>query len=219
MSEHPIYRLLEFPWIFRLQQSLLAPGSEKAFVRKISELRAQLPAADLILDVGCGPASWLFRVGLHPVGLDLSVSYVREYGGHGERAVVGSASELPFPSQQFDGVWSVGLLHHLPDDSAAAAVKEMVRVCKQTGYVVVLDAVMPTRPLRRPLAYVLRRLDRGRFVRAEPVLRQMFPRQLYWQSNRFTFAATGLEALVFWARLDAPASRVPTPSAAASVPR
>jgi len=202
VSEASIYRLLEIPWIFRLQRKLLAPGGDRAFIRKITSLQEQLPAARMLLDVGCGPASWLFGVGEHPLGLDRSLSYVQEYVERGERAVVGSAGGLPFRSGRFDGVWSIGLLHHLPDDVAAAAVQEMLRVCRPDGYVVVLDAVMPRRAWRRPLAYALRRLDRGRFVRSESALRNLFPPQLNWRSDRFTFAATGLEALVLWARRD-----------------
>lgn len=198
MSESRIYGLLDFPWVFRLQRMLLAPGQDRAFVRKIAGLQRQLPAARSVLDVGCGPASWLFGVGEHPVGLDLSVSYVQEYVRRGERAAVGSAAALPFRSAQFDGVWSIGLLHHLPDDIAAAVVREMLRVCRPPGYVVVLDAVMPRQAWRRPLAYVLRRLDRGRFVRSESALRSLFPPQFIWHPDRFTFAATGLEALVLW---------------------
>ena len=198
MSEHPIYRLLEVPWLFRLQQGVLAPGIQQAFTKRISALLTQLPPARRLLDVGCGPKSWLFGVGLHPVGLDRSWPYARDYAGRGERAIVGSADGLPFASQSFDGVWSIGLLHHLPDPVAVGAVNEMVRVCTRGGYVAVLDAVMPRQAWRRPLAYALRRMDRGRFVRPDDGLRALFPQTIDWRWERFTFAATGLEALVGW---------------------
>lgn len=200
MSEARIYRLLEVPWVFRLQRSLLAPGVERAFTEKITELLPALGPATRIVDIGCGPASWLFGAGLHPIGVDRSRSYVRAYAGHGEQATVASADALPFVSGSLDGVWSIGLLHHLPDVVAAAAVREMLRVCAAAGYVAVIDAVLPESAWRRPLAYVLRRLDRGRYVRSEPALRRLFPPDLGWQFQRFTLAATGLEAVVCWSR-------------------
>jgi SAM-dependent methyltransferase len=196
-----LYRLLDRPWVYRLQRAVLAPGNARAFNTKFGDLLTRLPAAQRVLDVGCGPASWLFDSGLHPVGVDVSLSYMREYRGRGERAVVGSADALPFAAGSWDAVWSIGVLHHLPDGVAAAAIAEMLRVCRPGGYVVVLDAVMPRRAWQRPLAYGIRRLDRGRFVRSEDALRRLFPGGVAWQFDRFTFAWTGLEAVIGWARV------------------
>ena len=197
-----LYRLLDRPWVYRLQRAVLAPGNTRAFHAKFRDLLTRLPTAEHVLDVGCGPASWLFDLGLHPVGVDVSLSYMQEYRGRGERAVVGSADALPFAAGSWDGVWSIGVLHHLPDAVAAAAVAEMLRVCRPGGYVVVLDAVMPRRAWGQPLAYAIRRLDRGRFVRSEDALRALFPAGVAWQFDRFTFAWTGLEALVGWGRVE-----------------
>lgn len=202
MNESLLYRVLDVPWVYRVQQAVLAAGIEKAFTRKIQELRAQLPPARRLLDVGCGPVSWLHYVDMHPVGADLSWRYVRDYTGRGERGVVASADGLPFANASFDGVWSIGLLHHLPEPVANATLREMVRVCARGGYVAVIDAVMPARAWRRPLAYVLRRLDRGGFVRSETGLGALFPPEHHWKSDRFTFAATGLEAVACWAQLE-----------------
>ena len=196
-----LYHLLDRPWVYRLQRAVLAPGNARAFNAKFRDLLTRLPSAQRVLDVGCGPASWLFDSGLHPLGIDVSLSYMREYRSRGERAAVGSADALPFAAGSWDGVWSIGVLHHLPDAVAVAAIAEMLRVCRPGGYAVVLDAVMPRRAWLRPLAYVIRRLDRGRFVRSEDALRRLFPPHMAWQFDRFTFAWTGLEAVVGWARV------------------
>jgi SAM-dependent methyltransferase len=100
---------------------------------------------------------------------------------------------LPFKDRCFGGVWSVGLLHHLTDSDVADTVREMMRVCRVGGYVAILDAVMPNPAWGRPVAYTLRRLDRGQFVRSQPHLLSLFPNLASWKIERFTYALTGLE--------------------------
>jgi SAM-dependent methyltransferase len=190
--------LLENPWVYRLQTAVFAPGAEAAILRRIEQVLQVLPPAQRLLDVGCGPRSWLFRAGLRPVGADVSLSYLGEYVRSGGCAVAASADALPIACGSFDGVWSLGLLHHLPDSVAAAALHEMLRVCKPGGSVVVFDAVLPQPPWRRPLAHTIRRCDRGRFMRSESALRALLPRQVDWQCERFTYARTGLEGLMCW---------------------
>src|ERR1700687_742190 len=193
-------RVLELPWVYRLQTAILAPGAEAGIVGRPAELVAQVPPGDRLLDVGCGPRSWLSRLALHPVGADVSLSYLREYGAGGDAAVAASADALPLVSGSFDGVWSVGLLHHLPDRAASAALGEMVRVCKVAGDVAIFDAALPQAVWRRPLASVIRRFDRGRFMRSESALRGLLPAHLEWCGDRFTYAGTGLEGILCWAR-------------------
>ena len=137
------------------------------------------------------------------MGLDFSRRYMREYARSGRRAVVGSADALPFPAQSFDSVWTIGLLHHLPDSAAAQTIGEMVRVCRPGGVVVVVDAVLPLSAWRRPLAYLLRRLDRGRFVRAEEPLQSMLAAGIPFlkKVRRVTFSLNGMELLTCWAQI------------------
>jgi SAM-dependent methyltransferase len=197
MSNNVVYRLLEPPWLYRLSQRVLAPRSERNFTEKIKHLVTQLPVAHNILEVGCGPSSYLWRVGLHPIGLDLSSDYIAAFVTHTEPAVVGSADALPFPDNSFDGVWSLGLLHHLPDVTAYKAVSEMLRVCRKGGYVVIFDAVMPESAWRRPIAYALRRLDRGGFVRQEGKFKAILPPVTHpYVIERLTYSFNGLEGII-----------------------
>jgi SAM-dependent methyltransferase len=193
MGKEAIYGLLEQPWIYRLAQSLCAPGAQTALAGRIDQIIKELPAASSILDIGCGPSSWLWRSQLHPVGLDLSFNYSSAFSRCGDSVVTASAAALPFLDTCFDGVWCIGLLHHLPDADACSTVKEMMRVCRVGGYVAILDAVMPKRPWRRPIAYGLRRFDRGEFVRSQEHLLSLLPSIASWRVERFTYALTGLE--------------------------
>jgi ubiquinone/menaquinone biosynthesis C-methylase UbiE len=130
--------------------------------------------------------------------LDFTPSYIKKYCAEGRQGVVGAAEALPFPSRHFETVWSIGLLHHLPDKAASQAVAEMARVCRSDGWVVILDAITPASPWRRPIAHALRRLDRGGFVRAEAALSTIIKSAAGKTviKERLTYSIYGLELLV-----------------------
>ncbi|MBI5719988.1 MAG: methyltransferase domain-containing protein [Burkholderiales bacterium] len=186
---------LTHPAVYRWSQALLAPGAATVLENAIGQ-RIQASGAlaacrragrrARVLDVGCGPrsmlAGWCGQTpGRGPqfevVGVDLSLPHVRAFrAGVGAAGVVASACCLPFADGSFDIVLSCGLLHHLGDDEAARALAEMHRVGAPGSELVVLDAVLPLQPWRRPLAHAIRRLDRGRHMRSEAALRALLER-------------------------------------------
>lgn len=191
-----LYSKLDKPFAYRLARRVFAPGGQAFYTGKIQELLAGLPPADRLLDAGCGPSSRLAEVGLYPTGVDLTPSYVRAYLQGGGQALVGSADQLPFADSQFGGVWSFALFHHLPDMTAASVLKELVRVCKPGGYVVVFDAVLPHHRWQRPLAALIRVLDRGKFMRKQTAFEALFPVRQQWTIRRYTYTKTGLEMVI-----------------------
>lgn len=190
-----LYRVLNHPPIYNAAQSLFAPGAAANLTRHIAALMEPLPQDGPLLDVGCGPRSWLWRVGRKPVGVDIEPAYVDAYIRSGGQATLGSADAIPYDDASFAGVWSIGVMHHLPDDVAAGAIREAIRVCRPGGYVAILDAVLPVSALRRPVAAVIRRLDRGQHMRTEAGLRALTEPFGRWTYTRFTYSATGLEML------------------------
>ena len=190
------YAALDHPILYWLVTHLLAPGADQSITNRIRRRLERLPRAERLLDVGCGPKSWLFRVGLSPVGLDLCEPYVKAYASHGAPAVLGSATELPFCDGAFDGVWSIALLHHLPHPVAADAVGELVRVCRPGGYVAVVDAVYPRSRRARPIPHFILSHDRGQFMRTQGQLESLLPDREHWSIERWTYSLTGLEMLM-----------------------
>jgi SAM-dependent methyltransferase len=170
-GENPLHRLLEWPPVYRLATLLLAPGSESRLNALIVRCAKQIGISGDALDVGCGPFSRLAGQGFDSVtGADVSPVYVTALEKSGVRGVVSSADALPFPDSSFRTVWNIGLLHHLPDVMMQGAVRQMLRVSGPQGHVVVIDAVLPRSALLRPLAWITRRLDRGRHMRTQPQL-------------------------------------------------
>jgi len=196
MQNKLIEKLLDRPAFYSLVQNLLAYGANDLVLKYIQTLRAKLPTPNRILDIGCGPKSWLWQVGAHPVGLDLTYSYCKAFHEKKEPAVMGSAGVLPFESESFDEVWSIGMFHHLPDLLAQQALDEMLRVCRSNGHVLILDAVLPVRAWQRPLAYALRRADRGRFVRSQAAFEKLLPQRARWSVERVAYSHTGMEIVI-----------------------
>jgi len=97
-----------------------------------------------LLEVGCGEGGNLFHLGRGnglTVGLDYSMAKAAFASGviPWARLVCGDAVRLPFRRNVFDRVLCRDLLHHLGGQEQLEAVKEMFRVCRPGGEVVVIE--------------------------------------------------------------------------------
>jgi ubiquinone/menaquinone biosynthesis C-methylase UbiE len=103
------------------------------------------------LDVGCGTGRLLAFAheawpGLKLTGLDLSQPYLaeaRRLVGRTARVrlVEGAAERLPFGDSSLDLVFSSFLMHELPADVRVEVLREMARVAKPEGLVVIVDSI------------------------------------------------------------------------------
>lgn len=192
-----VWSILEKPSVYKLVQRLLAPGTQKSLHNEIGKFARSLKHLRRHLDIGCGPNSLLWSFELNPVGLDLGAEYLKSFRSKGGWAVAGSAGKLPFSEGSFDTVWNFGLLHHLSDDMARHSIREMVRVVRPGGSVTVFDGVMPEFFLSRPVAWILRKLDRGRHMRTQEALESIVSeRNGLWSFKRFTYSWWGHEGVL-----------------------
>ena len=162
--------------------TLGAPHLYDAFVdiffvgRRRATFQALIVAAGVrpgqrALDVGCGTgyfARLLARVvgpeGL-VVGVDPSpamIAYATRKAGRASncRFQVGTAESLDFPADHFDVVVSSLMLHHLPADLRVPALREMRRVLRPGGTLLVAEAQVPRRGFGWRLLARLHRYDR-----------------------------------------------------------
>jgi SAM-dependent methyltransferase len=191
-----IYRVLEIPLVYRIAQAVLAPGSARIISEHLSRTFAQIPTPAAVLDVGCGPSSFLWNFGMKPVGLDVCHAYTKKFRGAGNLSVTASAAALPFPTDSFDLVFSMSLLHHLPDDMARDTVGEIVRITRPGGKALLFDAVLPKAAWRRPQAWALCKLDRGRFIRSQGDFESRVLGAREYKAFRFTHTYLGAEGLL-----------------------
>ncbi len=157
-------------------QWVLAPRYGTMLRRTVREQMRPLSSGTW-LDVGCGPRSRIANLLTGTTfGVDSAVNRLFDAQRDGVVCVCASATELPFAEGSFDGVVCFGLLHHLNEADADAALVEMCRVTRPGGAVLLYDNIGTRSALRRPLAALLRALDQGEHIRAEGALRRLLDR-------------------------------------------
>jgi phosphatidylethanolamine/phosphatidyl-N-methylethanolamine N-methyltransferase len=113
-----------------------------------------LKPGDEILEVGIGTGltATLYPSDCHVMGIDLSEPMLKEAAHHVEshgRTNVSlqkmDASTLAFPDQSFDVVYAAYVISVVPDP--VAVLKEMRRVCREGGHIILLNHFLSTRPV------------------------------------------------------------------------
>jgi ubiquinone/menaquinone biosynthesis C-methylase UbiE len=137
---------------------------------------------DTVLDVACGPgllACAFAKVAKYATGIDMTPAMLeqarktqQEQGLKNVNWQPGDVYSLPFPDAQFSIVSSRFVFHHLQEP--LAALKEMKRVCKSGGKIVVADmAPLPQKAAALNAAELLRDPSHVRAMPAEE-LRGLF---------------------------------------------
>lgn len=92
-----------------------------------------------LLDVGCGNgrlAKFLNNESIEYVGIDNNREMLQMSKQNNPHAKFqyGDILKLPFPASCFDTIWTIALLHHLPNQTLRLkALKEIKRVLKKNG--------------------------------------------------------------------------------------
>lgn len=143
--------------VYELGVELLFRGTADVMRRQvippISRLVREKGPALKVLDVACGTGRTLHQLAVaHPKlrlhGVDLSPAYVK-FAREQLRDVaeltlaVDNAERLPWADATFDALTCVYLFHELPRNARRNVVREMFRVVKPGGVVVIEDAAQP----------------------------------------------------------------------------
>lgn len=105
---------------------------EEEQLEKLKQVKKYIKKGSL-LDIGAGTgiSTKYFEDICDCTALDPSKEMLKHYKG---KKIVGNAEKLPFPDKSFDNVICITALHHCDIDKA---IKEMLRVVKDDGIVIV----------------------------------------------------------------------------------
>ncbi|MBF8187211.1 methyltransferase domain-containing protein [Nonomuraea sp. K274] len=131
-------------------------GRRAAFTRVATAARPR--PGDRVLDVGCG-TGYLSRIlapvvtpGGHVTGVDPSpamIGYATRHAPENCAYVLGEGQRLPFPDGSFDLVVSSLAVHHMPAGDRPEALRQMFRVLRPGGRLLVAEFRPPAHRLAR----------------------------------------------------------------------
>jgi SAM-dependent methyltransferase len=161
--------------IFDLYQWMVgAPEGHGRFL----EVFAKPCPGERIIDLGCGTGASLAHLpeGVAYVGVDINSGYIRaaraRYGARGTFLCSDLTTADLSQFATFDLAISSGVLHHLNDVQARAALKLARGVLRPGGRLVTIDPCYV--PGQSPIAKFLNDHDRGRHIRDAEHYRRLF---------------------------------------------
>ena len=146
-----------------------AVGSERSYARFVDEFVRPSPG-DRLLDIGCGPGEILrFLPTVRYLGIDVSPEYIeaatRKYGSADTEFQCADVRSADVPSDEFDVVIVMGVIHHLDDEGARALFALASRALKDDGRLVAIEAVW--HEPQHMFARWMNKRDRGANIRRE----------------------------------------------------
>lgn len=128
-------------------------------------------STDAIFDIGCGTGELLdYLPQTKYVGFDVDENYIEHarsrYSERGSFICSSAENFSTDQDKQFDIAIASGLMHHLDDAEAIAAMKIARQVLKPGGRLITVDGCYVQG--QSPLAKFLISRDRGKFVRQQP---------------------------------------------------
>ncbi len=138
-------------------------GRERVLRERTVNL-AQIGPGDQVLEVGCGTGTLslaakqkvgqtgrVYGIDMIPQMIELSQRKAAQ-AGTDVAFRLGSIDDIPFPANQFDAVMCSFMIFHMSEEVRQKGIREIYRVLKPQGRLLVLDITPPTSPLQRAIA-------------------------------------------------------------------
>lgn len=175
LTDNLLDRLSAAPRLWNTLRWIVEAGFQGERMAIARELRPWAGDARRFLDFGCGTGEFAgeFPPGRY-VGIDPSSTYLRFAARNRPGSYLASMGEaLPFADASFDAALVVGVLHHLPDTVARAAMGELARVLRPGGAALVMEDIPPPAGDNLP-GQLMHAIDRGGHIRSEAEYRAIF---------------------------------------------
>jgi SAM-dependent methyltransferase len=159
-------RLLEQPWVY---ENLMKIFGRKENLSWIADRLITPIDGERILDLGCGTATILTAMSnVEYTGIDNNSRYIEKaverFGHRGKFICADLNDEIVATLGTFDKVLLLGVMHHLPDPSIKQTMALIPKLLRPQGVLITMDPAFEKN--QHPIARIMARMDRGRFVRS-----------------------------------------------------
>ena len=176
---------LKNPYFFKLQQKI----NNYNVVR--NEFQDYLKSKNKkILEVGCSTGNLARQIidmdNNSYYGVDISKEYINIATKSTTKGkfLYMDARKLDFDNEFFDIVMLSSVLHHIDDVVGKNCFKEVHRVLKKNGVVIVAEPILNSKSL---ISIILCKLDRGHFIRTTQEYKILFTNFVVKTANHFKF--------------------------------
>jgi len=121
-------------------KNLITSDYSLKYLDFIMEIETNLPEGSKILEAGCGTGQTLSLLSERheTYGLDISRAALKLAQDNCKFPVLASIFNIPFNDNTFDLVYNSGVIEHFKDPENIDAIKEMARVTKPSGRVIII---------------------------------------------------------------------------------
>lgn len=166
LPDHREINAARYPWSVGMQSEPNVQGAE-VYAARLWEypfciLAAELESGMLCADIGCGMSAFTlymrYQSSPASLGVDPNVLRDQKHFGHGVSTdflkktgldVRQSSQELP--SDQFDRVFCISVIEHVPRRKVRGLVREMARILKPGGFLIMTVDVNIEYDMARPM--------------------------------------------------------------------
>jgi ubiquinone/menaquinone biosynthesis C-methylase UbiE len=150
-------QIIRWPVLYELILWIVTRNREMAFRRFVTDL-IELKPGEAVLDVGCGTGTQAVLAKMvvgdrrRVSGIEPSLEMVRYARRKAARLGLsidiqpGVIERLDYPDLSFDVVLCVIVMHHMPDEAKRLGIREMARVLKPGGRLLVVDSNLQLLP-------------------------------------------------------------------------
>lgn len=154
--------LIHWPRRYDVLVSALLAGRGRRVRTTIAQTIGLAPGQN-VLDVGCGTGTLALHLagrvgpGGSVAGVDASPEMINAARAKAVRKkvdarfMVAAAQALPFEDETLDAVTTSLTIHHLPEADRLLAVREMLRVLRPGGQLLIAEFQAPARPISRSI--------------------------------------------------------------------
>jgi len=121
-------------------KNLITSDYSLKYLEFMQDIEKDLAAGSKVIEAGCGTGQTLALLSeRHEThGLDISWAALKLTRNSCNNSVLGSIFTIPFKDNSFDLVYNSGVIEHFTDPENVVAIKEMARITKPSGKVIII---------------------------------------------------------------------------------